>query len=106
MRATAAGLDGDAIIFVRIEQVEAGHRCVAKIIEATRMLNVDGLQITALEISEHPRPEWLPFPNDDARAMFLRFLRHRGNMQPTHDHRNVLAPVEIRDFVGFINLSR
>ena len=70
-----AGLDGDAIVFGRIEQVKAGHGRVAQIKLAVRGLPVEWHKAVAGEIVQNLRPERFALADDYAGAMFTGFFR-------------------------------
>src|SRR6185295_16451936 len=57
VRATAAGLDGDAIVFFRIEQIETWHGRFSQIELAVRSFFIEFLQTIIAEILEHLGPE-------------------------------------------------
>ncbi len=74
MRAAAAGLDGDAIILIGIEEVEAGHGSIAQIELAVRGLEVSGFEAAAIEIVEDLGPERFTFSDGYAGAVFERLF--------------------------------
>src|ERR1043165_6083105 len=61
--ATAAGLHGNTIVFLRIQQIEARHGRFAQIEGTARGLSVERLESSALKILQQPGPKRLPFPD-------------------------------------------
>jgi hypothetical protein len=60
VRAAAARLHCQAVVFGRVQQIEPRHRRIAQIKLARRRLRVERLEATVLEIAQHLRPEWFP----------------------------------------------
>ena len=74
VRATAAGLDGDSIVFGRVEQIEARHGSVAQVESAVRLLDVTRLEIFCFGVAENFGPERFAFADRNAGAMLRSFV--------------------------------
>ena len=75
MRAAATGLNGNAIVFFGVEQIEARHRGLAQIKLAVRRLTIKRLETAVIKILEHLRPQRFPFPNNHTGAVCPGFFR-------------------------------
>ena len=106
VRAAAARLHGDPVVFVRIQQIEPRHRRLPKIEPTPRRLNVKRFQMPALEIVQHRGPERFPLPDRDARAMLPGFLRQGPHRNAAHYHGNFLAAIKVGHLPRFFQLRR
>ena len=103
-RPAAAGLHGDAIVFVWVEQIEARHRGFAQVEKPVGFAAVDSLQSAALEIREHAPPERLAFADDDGAGVFERLVGHARDVQAAHNHGRAVRAVAVGDGVGVVDL--